>query len=255
MDFDLTIIDVPGSQLASPDTLCHRPDLLPSTTPENEGVTLLPPSLFVNLIDTSLSHCIQSSSTSDPLILQALQSMDGSISSAFYSCLSDWQYTEGILTYKDHVYVPSDPFFQKTILAHCHDHQPAGHPGYLKTHQLVAPKFWWPSLASFVHKYIDSCAVCQQNKSNTHSTVPPLTSIHSVTTRPFQQSSCDLITNLPLSNGFDSLLVVVDHDLTKGVILCPTKKTITAEGIVTLFFHKVFLCFGLYNKIISDRGP
>ena len=55
--------------------------------------------------------------------------------------------------------------------------------------------------------------------------------------------------------GFDSLLVVVDHSLSKGVILCPTKKTITAEGIASLFFHKVFLRFGLYTKIISDRGP
>ena len=33
------------------------------------------------------------------------------------------------------------------------------------------------------------------------------------------------------------------------------KKTITIEGVATLFFHKVFLCFGLYNKVISNRGP
>ena len=48
---------------------------------------------------------------------------------------------------------------------------------------------------------------------------------------------------------------MVDHGLTKGVILCPTKKTATAEGIATLFFHKVYTRFGLYEKIISDRGP
>ena len=62
-------------------------------------------------------------------------------------------------------------------------------------------------------------------------------------------------TDLPISSGFDSLLVVVDHGLTKGAILCPTKKSITAEGIASLFFHKVFLCFGLFDKVISDRGP
>ena len=48
---------------------------------------------------------------------------------------------------------------------------------------------------------------------------------------------------------------MVDHGLTKGVILWPTKKKITTEGIATLFFHKVYLCFSLYDKIISDRGP
>ena len=103
-------------------------------------------------------------------------------------------------------------------------------------------------------KYVEGCAICQQNKPNTHPTIPPLTSVHSVTTHPFQQVSCDLITDLPLSAGFDSLLAMVDHGLTKGLILCPTKKTITAEGVITLFFHKVFLYFGLYDKIISDRG-
>ena len=39
------------------------------------------------------------------------------------------------------------------------------------------------------------------------------------------------------------------------VILCPTKKTITAEGVAALFFHQVYLHFRLYNKIISDCGP
>ena len=238
-----------------PDALSCHPDLLPSTTPDNEGVTLLPPSLFVHLINTSLSHRIQSSSTSNPLVLQALQSMDGSILPAFCSRLSDWQYIKGVLIYKEHIYIPSDPSLHWTILACCHNHETAGHPGYLKAHQLIASEFWWPGLASFMCKYVEGCAVCQQSKSNTHPTIPPLTPIHSTSTHPFQQISCDLITDLPLSENFDSLLVVVDHGLTKGVILCPTKKTITAEGIANLFFHKVFLHFGLYNKIISDRGP
>ena len=61
--------------------------------------------------------------------------------------------------------------------------------------------------------------------------------------------------DLPISSGFDSLLVMVDHELTKGVILCPTKKSVTAEGIASLFFHKVFLHFRLFDKVILDRGP
>ena len=109
VDFDLTMIHVPQFQLAGPNALLCCPDLLPSTTPENEGVTFLSPSLFVNLINTSLSHHVQSSSTSNPLVLQALQSMDGSIPPTFCSHLSDWQYAEGIFTYKGCVYIPSDP--------------------------------------------------------------------------------------------------------------------------------------------------
>ena len=248
------MIHIPGFQLAGPNALFYHLDPLLSTTLENEGVTLLPPSLFINLIDTSLSHHVQSSSVSDSLVLQALQSIDSSIPPTFRSHLFDWQYAEGILTYKGRIYVPSDPLW-KAILACCHDHKMADHPGYLKTCQLVAFEFWWPGLASFICKYIEGCATCQQNKSNIHLTVLPLTSIQLDITHPFQQISCNLITDLPLYTGFDSLLVMVNHGLTKGVIFCPTKNTITAEGVTNLFFHKVFLHFGLYDKIISERGP
>ena len=244
-DFDLKMIHVPGKLLAGPDALSRRPDLLPSEDADNDGVTLLPPSLFVNMIDTALSQRIESASAGDPLVLQALQSMHEDIPLPFCSRFADWQVEAGILTYKGRVYVPTDDSLWCTILERCHDHESAGHPAFLKTRQLVAAEFWWPGLASFVCQYVKGCAKCQQNKANTHPTVPPLSPIKSLASCPFQQISCDLITDLPVSSGFDSLLVVVDHGLTKGVILCPTKKSITAEGIASLFFHKV----------ISDRGP
>ena len=110
-------------------------------------------------------------------------------------------------------------------------------------------------MAHFVKKYIKGCATCQQSKTNTHPTAPPLNPIQSKETLSFKQISYDLITDLPISNGFDSLLVVVDQGLTKGVILCPTKKSITAEGVATIIFKKLYTRFGLFNKIISDRGP
>ena len=85
-----------------------------------------------------------------------------------------------------------------------------------------------------------------------HSPAHPHSLLH---VPPLLQVSCDLVTDLPSSTSFGSLLVVVDHGLTKGVILCPTKKNITTKGVDALFFHKVYLCFGLYDKIISDQGP
>jgi hypothetical protein len=255
VDFDFKMIHGPGKLLTGPDALSHRPDLLPTSDLDNEGVTLLPPSLFVNVIDVALSHRIESTSAGDPLVLQALQSMNEDIPLPFHFRLSDWQVEAGILTYQGRVYVPNDNSLRKTILQRCHDHETTGHPSYLKTHQLVSTEFWWPGLTSYVQKYVEGCATCQQNKANTYPTIPPLTPIKSLASRPFQQLSCDLITDLPLSDGFDSLLVMVDHGLTKGVIICPTKKTITAEGVAALLFHKVFLHFRLFDKVISDRGP
>src|SRR6267154_199094 len=110
-------------------------------------------------------------------------------------------------------------------------------------------------MGTYIWKYVEGCTLCQQMKSDTHPSSPPLTPIPSSALRPFSQISVDLITDLPESGGFDSVMVVVDHGLMKGVILSPCKKTITSEGVAQLFFKKVFLRFRLYDKLISNRGP
>jgi hypothetical protein len=65
----------------------------------------------------------------------------------------------------------------------------------------------------------------------------------------------DLITDLPPVDGFDSILVVVDQGLSKGVILLPCNKTLTSEGTALLLLDNLYKRFGLPDKIISDRGP
>ena len=76
-----------------------------------------------------------------------------------------------------------------------------------------------------------------------------------MTTRPFAHCSMDLTMDLPLSNGFNSILVMVDRGLTKGVILLPCNKMITAEQVVNLLLENLYKWFGLPDKIISDQGP
>ena len=74
----------------------------------------------------------------------------------------------------------------------------------------------------------------------------------SPTGRPFAQILMDFITDLPESHGYDAIMVVVDHGLTKGVILSPCNKTITAEGTAELLLNNVYRCFGLPDKAILD---
>ena len=55
----------------------------------------------------------------------------------------------------------------------------------------------------------------------------------------------DLITNLlliTLDNGIvvDVILSIVDHRLTKGVILTPCSKTLTEEGAGEILLHHVY---------------
>ena len=65
----------------------------------------------------------------------------------------------------------------------------------------------------------------------------------------------DFITDLPMSKGFDSIMVVVDHGSTKGVILEPCNKTIDTTGTGTILLNTVYRRYGLPDKSISDRGP
>ncbi|THH01490.1 hypothetical protein EW145_g6904 [Phellinidium pouzarii] len=93
-------------------------------------------------------------------------------------------------------------------------------------------------------------------KINTHPTTPPLTPIPAdPSALPFQSVSIDFITDLPLSNSFDSLMVIVDHDSSKGIVLCPCNKTIDALGTALLYHQNVYRRFGLPKRIISNRGP
>jgi hypothetical protein len=65
----------------------------------------------------------------------------------------------------------------------------------------------------------------------------------------------DLITDLPLLEGYDSILVVVDWGLLKGVILCPCTKIITWEETAMLLQDNLLKRFGLPDEMISDRDP
>ena len=136
------------------------------------------------------------------------------------------------------MYIP--PHEQQSITHAIHKSPTIGHAGCFCTKALLERDFWWLGLSLFVNAFIIGCAVYQQNKVNHHSTCPPLTPISSSSPLPFKQLSIDLITDLPATNGHDSLMIMVNHGLIKGVILIPCSKIIDTTGVAKLFLHHVF---------------
>ena len=110
-------------------------------------------------------------------------------------------------------------------------------------------------MSTFLRKFTSGCADCQTAKVNTHPTMPRHSPLAVKTSLPFSSISVDLITGLPDSHRYDSVMVVVDHGLTKGVMYSPCTKNIDADGVAQLFFANVFPQFSLHSKVISDRGP
>ena len=64
----------------------------------------------------------------------------------------------------------------------------------------------------------------------------------------------DFITGLPISQGYDAIMVVIDQ-FTKYIIAVPTTREISSMGTAKLFCDNVWKQFGIPWKVISDRGP
>ena len=125
------------------------------------------------------------------------------------------------------------------ILRQHHDSPTARHPSIKEILYKVSKQHLWLELKQFVTNYIKSYENCQRYKINQHPLKPLLQEIPvPQSNRPFAQIAMDFITNLPKSKGFDSILSVVDHSLTKGIILILTTKEVTLESVRGhLHFH------------------
>jgi len=77
---------------------------------------------------------------------------------------------------------------------------------------------------------------------------------NSILNRAWSHISADFITKLPLAQGYDSILVVVDQ-FTKMAHFVPTTERTMAEGLAQLFRDNIWRLHGLPESIILDRGP
>ena len=65
----------------------------------------------------------------------------------------------------------------------------------------------------------------------------------------------DFIVKLPESHGFDTILMITDHDCTKASIFIPCREEIDGPGVAKLYLNHVFALYGLPRKVISNRDP
>ena len=77
---------------------------------------------------------------------------------------------------------------------------------------------------------------------------------NSILEKPWVHILADFITKLPLAQGYDSILVVVNR-LTKMVYFISTMEKTSAEGLARLFRDNIWKLHGLPESIISDREP
>ena len=222
--------------MALADTL-SRKDLI-DTSSDNANSAIYPEPTVIGALDLALTRHVQAFSSSDPLVLHAIENLHANTPLFPHSSIKDWTYEEGHLYYKGQMYIPPDACH--TLISSLHSSPTLRHAGQFHTKTFLECDFWWLGLTTYINKFIEGCVVCQSNKVNTHLVCPPLNPISSLTSLSFKQLSVDLITDLPEVCGMDSILVVVNHSLTKGVIIIPCSKTIDAAGVGKLFFTNIF---------------
>lgn len=254
-NFNISIHYKKGVENIVPDQLSRRPDLAASDEEYEKLNTaiVLPQSLFINQITTFLpnipdSYSIMKSQEKDlqlAKIIKDISTNDPELD-PLYSL------DNGILYYNKAAYVP-DKDLQLQIIIGFHDSLPAGHLGYKKTLARIRPYYYWPHLPKDIKEYTSSCLVCTRNKNRPQKQKGLLNPLP-IPEGPWQSLSMDYITQLPPSEDYDAILVIVDR-FSKEATFCPCTSSVTASETAKMFIKYVFPHHGVPRDIVSDRGP
>ena len=166
-----------------------------------------------------------------------------------------WEESDGVFQHQGFPYI-SEIIKTKLISRH-YDNQLVGHFGIKKIWELIARKYYWPSLYLDVEEYVKSCDICLASKAIRHKPYGDLQSLP-IPTYWWKDFLMDFVTGLPIStdwkgNSYDSILVIIDQ-LTKMVHYKPVKVTIDAAGPAEVIIDVVVEYYGLPNLIVIDRG-
>ena len=114
------------------------------------------------------------------------------------------------------------------VKAH-HNASFTGHLSHWKITELVFQSYWWPGMGQYIAKYVRACDPCNRTKTFPASPIGKLLP-NRIPDRRWQVITVDLITELPISQGYNALLVTVDH-LSKHAHVIPTTSDVNSVGI------------------------
>jgi hypothetical protein len=203
--------------------------------------------------DKELLRRIRECNEQDPEILISLETLKTKAPQSIKKGLEEWNTENGLVLNNGRVYIPKDDELRRDIVKAHHDALPAGHPGQARTLEMVDRNYWWPSMTKFINEYVATCDVCNRTKvshKKPHGFLKP----NKIPDGPWQTVTTDMIGELPYSDGYNAVLVVVDR-FTKMARFIPTITELDAMDMAGLYIENVWKDFGPPKKIISDRGP
>ncbi|QRV78036.1 integrase core domain protein [Ceratobasidium sp. AG-Ba] len=125
------------------------------------------------------------------------------------------------------------------------------HPGYARFYNRLHDVYYWPGMGKDAIRYSESCDICQKIKPRRHGKRGFLQPIP-IPEHPFEVVTLDFIMDLPESNGYNAILVIVDK-LTRYAHFIPCTAKINEVETASLFRDHIWAHYGLPRQIISDR--
>ena len=250
--YDFKIVHCKGTENTVADALSRRPDYEIGTkeaapailTTNEEGDIVYNHQILAattELQDDGWLERIKEAMTEDEAIQRILQSGLREEHMA--------QNDTGLVLVHGLVYVPRS--LQEEIIKAHHNEPTQGHFGIEKTMEKISRNYYIPSMHRKVKNYIRQCDSCQRNKPARHAPYGAMRTPETPT-RPWEWITMDFITKLPVSEGNDMIMVVVDR-LTKYAYMIPTTERIDARAMANLLLRYVFANHGTPSKITSDR--
>lgn len=120
--------------------------------------------------------------------------------------------------YQPRLCVPKN--VRNIVLNEAHN-QPFGgaHAGPERLWQNLSMRFYWPRMKVDIIKYCESCDTCQKTKNSNFRRFGLLIP-NPIPSRPYESISMDFVVNLPWSDEYNTILVIVDR-LTKHAQFIP----------------------------------
>lgn len=258
-EYDFEIQYREGAKMGKPDALSRRFDMEIQPGDDNQlgqFRSMLKPSHFIEDVRTaslnriSVSDIAEAYNLKKELLTDEKAMAVNNIKDETGEYPEHWKSEDGLLTFKDLVYVPEG--CRETMMLTHHDSVSGGHKGPRPTLELISRNYWWPRMAKFIKQYVDECPICKRSKTGHRKPYGKLQPMP-IANIPWGSISLDFIVKLPLSDGFDSVLVVIDR-MTKMGHFIPCNEACNAKEVATLVRKNIFKLHGTPSNIVSDRG-
>ncbi|WVZ53351.1 hypothetical protein U9M48_004311 [Paspalum notatum var. saurae] len=159
----------------------------------------------------------------------------------------------GLIRLHGKIWIGNNSALHTKLILVLHSSALGGHSGIQATYHRVSQHFTWPKLKLDVENFVKQCLICQQAKhSLTHPSglLQPLP----IPTGVWQDLSMDFIEGLSSSEGYTTIMVVVDR-LTKVAHFIALRHPYTASGLARVFLDSLVCLHGFPQSIVSDRDP